>query len=140
MPPESAFPPELIAPCGLNCSLCRAYLRKNKKCSGCRGSPKNKSNSCLKCKIKNCKELKKGIRFCFSCAAYPCTNLEQLALRYQTRYSINLHQNLKNIKDNGLDNFVLDELKRWICLKCGAVICMHKGFCSACEEKTLNKK
>ena len=29
--------PDLIAPCGMNCSLCRAYGRERKPCPGCRG-------------------------------------------------------------------------------------------------------
>jgi hypothetical protein len=135
MAPESAFSPELIAPCGINCGLCRAYLRKNNKCAGCRGDPKNKSNSCLTCKIKNCHELKKGIKFCFSCAKYPCATMEHLALRYQTRYSVDIYQNLKDIKEKRLDNFVREESTRWTCSKCGGVVCMHKGFCSVCGEK-----
>jgi uncharacterized radical SAM superfamily Fe-S cluster-containing enzyme len=26
----------LIAPCGMNCSICSAYLREKNKCPGCR--------------------------------------------------------------------------------------------------------
>lgn len=28
----------LIAPCGMNCSICMAYLREKNKCPGCRGN------------------------------------------------------------------------------------------------------
>jgi hypothetical protein len=30
--------PEIISPSGLNCSLCRAYLRDRNACPGCRGA------------------------------------------------------------------------------------------------------
>ena len=50
----------LIALCGMNCGICRAYLREKKKCPGCRGSNESKSFSCANCKIKNCNELNKN--------------------------------------------------------------------------------
>ena len=30
-----------IAPCGMNCSICRGYLRKKNKCLGCREIDEN---------------------------------------------------------------------------------------------------
>ena len=51
--------PELIAPCGMNCGICMAYLREKNKCPGCRVIDINKSISVQKCKIKNCYELNK---------------------------------------------------------------------------------
>jgi len=28
---------QLIAPCGMNCSICVSYLRKERRCPGCLG-------------------------------------------------------------------------------------------------------
>ena len=28
---------ELIAPCGMNCGICKYYYREKDKCPGCRG-------------------------------------------------------------------------------------------------------
>ena len=50
---------QLIAPCGMNCSICMAYLREKNKCLGCRMPDPNMPISRARCKIKNCKTLKK---------------------------------------------------------------------------------
>jgi hypothetical protein len=34
---------ELVAPCGMNCGICIAYLREKNKCPSCRGDDINKS-------------------------------------------------------------------------------------------------
>ena len=47
----------LIAPCGMNCGICMAYLREKKKCPGCRVADTNKAITVIRCKIKNCHEL-----------------------------------------------------------------------------------
>jgi hypothetical protein len=44
----------IIVSCGLNCNLCRAYIRDHHPCSGCRGCDSRKSNACLTNAIKNC--------------------------------------------------------------------------------------
>ncbi|PWB60076.1 MAG: hypothetical protein C3F18_00180 [Nitrosomonadales bacterium] len=51
---------DLIAPCGLNCGLCRAFVRDKNPCPGCRGGDSNKSNACLTCVITHCGELAAG--------------------------------------------------------------------------------
>ena len=43
----------LIAPCGMNCGICLAYLRKERKCPGCLGNNSNKPPTRLNCVIKN---------------------------------------------------------------------------------------
>jgi len=51
---EYGMDTSFIAPCGMNCSICMAYLRDKNKCSGCRGADVNKAVTRAKCKIKNC--------------------------------------------------------------------------------------
>lgn len=46
--------PTLIAPCGINCGICRAYLREKNKCPGCRLFNAQEPVSIARCKIKNC--------------------------------------------------------------------------------------
>lgn len=119
--------PALIAPCGLNCSLCRAHMRERNRCPGCRGDDKNKSNACINCLIKNCKELAEcGHRFCFSCTKFPCPGLLRLDARYRANYGLSVIANLKRIKE---DEFLAAEKAKWTCPACGAVICMHKPQC-----------
>lgn len=124
---------DLIAPCGLNCRLCRAFVRGQNPCPGCRGGDSNKSNACLTCVIKHCGELSAGgHRFCFPCAKYPCTNLLHLDDRYQMKYGVSVIANLARIKAIGLESYVAEEDAKWLCSKCGSRLCMHKAHCVTC--------
>jgi hypothetical protein len=124
---------ELIAPCGLNCGLCRAFVRDRNPCPGCRGGNIHKSNACVTCVIKNCGELAAGnYRFCFSCAKYPCSDLLHLDDRYRTKYGISVVANLGRIETIGVESFVTEEGAKWLCKKCGSRLCMHKPQCAAC--------
>jgi len=125
--------PELIAPCGLNCRLCRAYIRENRTCPGCRGDDDLKSQSSVSCWIKTCEKLKsEEIRFCSSCNKFPCGPLNRLDNRYRTNYGVSEIANLNEIKLFGLSHFVESENERWIGPECGRMIDMHKPQCPSC--------
>ena len=127
--------PLIIAPCGIDCSLCRAYIRAHKPCPGCRGGDSNKSNACLTCVIRNCEELAAGSHdFCFSCAKYPCADLLHLDYRYRTRYGVSVNENLERIQTVGAGRFVAEEATKWCCSKCGSRLCMHKPNCVNCGQ------
>ena len=127
---------ELIAPCGMNCGICMAYLRKERRCLGCHGDDTNKLTYLIRCSIRNCEGIKASKSgFCFECSKYPCTRLRQLDKRYRTKYAMSMIENLENIKRIGLVAFVEEENKRWRCLKCGGVICVHRGYCYDCGER-----
>ncbi len=126
----------LIAPCGINCRLCRAYVRVGKSipCPGCRGENTYKARSCVICKIKNCTENAKGkFQYCFECELFPCARLKQLDKRYKAKYKTSPIQNLQSIKENGIRKFVEIENKKWTCPDCGAMLCMHIPQCLSCE-------
>jgi hypothetical protein len=125
--------PLIIAPCGINCSLCRAYIRDRLPCPGCRGDDTNKSKSCIDCVMKNCPELDAGnFQFCYSCARYPCPRLQHLDTRYRTRYGLSVIANLDRIRDAGVEFFLSEEATRWTCPECGSRLCMHKPNCPNC--------
>ena len=125
--------PDIIAPCGINCGLCRAYIRDRKPCPGCRGGENYKSNACLTCVIKNCPELAvDGHKFCFSCSKYPCADLLHLDHRYRIRYGVSVVENLERIRTIGVRRFAAEEAVRWACSKCGDRLCMHKPQCINC--------
>jgi ribosomal protein L40E len=124
---------KLIAPCGLNCLLCRAYMRDKKACHGCRGDDRFKSKTCRTCPIKNCEKMKSGdLQFCIDCVQFPCAQISRLEKRYTTNYGVSVFNNLIKIKNSGVATFVKDENRKWICPKCGAILCMHKGQCISC--------
>ena len=119
---------ELIAPCGMNCAICRAYLRDKNKCPGCRLIDRNKSKTRTKCIIRNCDLLKKNKSgFCYDCENLPCTRLKQLDKRYRTKYDMSMLENLEFIKKKGIRKFIIKEEKRWKCPN--GVICVHDKKC-----------
>ncbi len=123
----------LIAPCGINCRLCRAYGRNKKTCPGCRGDDGLKSKVCAACLIKNCGKLIEGsFQYCFRCDEFPCSRLRRLEKRYTSHYGVSVLKNLMEIQKNGINSFVKNENKKWICSKCGEMLCMHKAHCISC--------
>jgi hypothetical protein len=125
----------LIAPCGMNCSICAAYLRKRNKCPGCRIEA-NKPVTRVICKIKTCETFKENeLTFCFECEDFPCKNLKHLDKRYRTKYSMSMIENLENIEKLGIEEFLKNEKIRWTCPECGGTICVHKGCCYSCGNK-----
>jgi Protein of unknown function (DUF3795) len=126
----------LIAPCGMNCGICYAYLREKDKCPGCRLFNFKEPVSIARCKIRNCEIIQKSkVKYCFECNNFPCKNLKQLDKRYRTKYNMSEIENLEYIKKNGIRKFISNEKIRWICSKCGGTICVHKGYCLSCGKE-----
>lgn len=130
---------ELIAPCGMNCCICIAFLREKNKCIGCRGSDKNKPVTITQCRIRICSKL--NSKFCYDCKDFPCGKLNHLDKRYRTKYHLSMIENLKAIQTNGIRQFLRQQAEIWKCPDCGKVICCHNGICYSCGlEKLRNKK
>ena len=116
---------KLIAPCGMNCSLCIAYLRDKNTCPGCRKIGED-SDYCKKCAIKNCKViLRNNWKFCSpKCDNFPCKRLKNLDKRYTEKYEMSMIDNLNFIDKKGIRKFVQNEKKKWI--KAGKIYCVHR--------------
>ena len=96
-----SFTLELIAPCGMNCGICKAYLAFS------RGVPykKGEVSHCTSCLVRNkncafikraCEKLRKNQnRFCYECADMPCKELANLDEHYSARYSTSMVENQK---------------------------------------------
>lgn len=126
----------LIASCGMNCGVCLAYLREKNTCQGCNGIDSAKRNSCLKCSIKNCENIQASeSKLCYECSKFPCARIKQLDKRYRTKYAMSMIENLEQIKNFGMDEFLKNEKIRWTCKHCGGIICVHRGYCVECLEK-----
>lgn len=126
--------PNLIAPCGMNCRLCSAYVRKKNTCPGCRDDSLSKPNTRWNCRIKTCEKMAAGeAGFCFECEDFPCARLKHLDKRYRTKYGMSMVENLENIRTSGIEKFVESEKGRWKCPECGNTLCVHKPHCLSCE-------
>ncbi len=136
-PPDRQIPANdarVIAPCGIDCSLCRAYIRERNRCPGCRSEDVARiPGGCLRCVLRSCdRRPADGPGFCSSCDEYPCRALQHLEHRYTTRYAVSPLENLERIASVGVDRFVAEESLRWTCPGCGGHLCMHKPACPRC--------
>ena len=115
---------KLIAPCGMNCSICVGYLREKNKCPGCNLMNK-KPEYCKKCIIRNCNILKKNKwKFCSDkCEKFPCRRLKILDKRYKTKYGMSMIDNLNMIKNKGIREFLKQQKKKY--QKGNKVLCVH---------------
>ena len=127
---------KLIAPCGMNCSLCAAYQRVKNKCMGCNAHGQHKANHCAVCGIKNCEELLRAkSHFCYSCGKFPCKRIRQMDIRYRTKYGMSMIQNLQTIQERGIHTFMAMEKRKWTCHQCGSFLCVHWGQCLQCGNR-----
>jgi len=134
MKPLVLFDKSLIAPCGMNCGTCLAYLREKNKCPGCRILSDDKAISVKTCTVTTCIYLAKTkSKFCYECEKYPCKRIKQLDKRYRTKYGTSFIENLLMIKENGIDYFLDFESKRRTCTNCGSTLCVHRDFCLTCK-------
>lgn len=135
---------EMIAPCGLNCGLCSHALQEENPCPGCNGPDANKPDFCRSlCGIILCEQRKSlASGFCDACDRYPCEDVMEKETRYTSAYPVKESpmENLRNIRENGMDRFLQKERERWICGTCGGVICVHDGICSGCGQAYGERK
>jgi hypothetical protein len=128
-----SFKKQQIAPCGMNCGTCIAYLRDKNRCPGCRVVSSDKAISVRKCMVTDCSYLKKTTsKFCYDCEKYPCQRIKNLDKRYRTKYGTSFIENLAMIKEKGLDQFLVFESKRRTCKNCGSVFSVHRENCLNC--------
>ena len=130
-----SFEKHLIAPCGMNCGTCIAFLRDKNKCSGCRIISSDKAISVKKCSVPGCEYLQNtSSKFCYECEKYPCARIKNLDKRYRTKYRTSFIENLKMIKEKGLESFLVFESKRRTCKSCGSVLSVHREHCIKCNQ------
>ena len=111
----------LIAPCGMDCGICKAFLREHNPCRGCNDAEGNKPKTIVNCRMRVC--AKRTGRFCCDCAEFPCEHLRHLDHRYRTKYGMSEIENLEYIREKGIRKFVERERRRWISGK--GVFCVH---------------
>lgn len=136
---------ELIAPCGIDCSHCSAYLngqyephgRYKSKCAGCR--PRNKQCAFLK---KHCPLLPDNkVDFCFECPDFPCERLTHLEERYKIRgFPTSFIANNKRLKEVGPEKLRKELDKRFACPDCGGPTSIHDRICYVCGKHIPNKE
>ncbi len=138
---------ELIAPCGMNCALCISYQAMNndlkkkglnrKYCPGCIPRGENCTHMAGSCDLVG----EGKVRFCFECENFPCKRLKALDKRYRDKYHMSMIENLKCIRDCGMERFLEIEEAKWQCRECSGTICCHVGLCLECGlDKLLRNR
>jgi len=120
----------LVAPCGMNCGICKSHLRKYKKCLGC-----NEDDRTQRCIFHNCEVIKTNKSgLCLECEQYPCIKLKKLDTKHKERDGMSMIENLEYIKEHGMAEFLEKEEEKWKCPECGGVICVGAWSiaCSGC--------
>jgi hypothetical protein len=130
MAAKNPFRTTLIAPCGMNCAICMAYLREKNRCKGCYAANRQCTRNCT---IAACREIKE--RYNHECEGFPCRRLNNLDKRYRTKYHMSMLENLTVIREHGIRTFVKSERERWTCMTCGGTIDVHHYRCSACGKE-----
>lgn len=133
------FTAQWIAPCGLDCSLCSRALLPDRPCPGCRGTGENKPAFCReKCGIIRCRARREnGYTFCDECPDFPCPDVMEKENRYTSQYPLyeSPLQNLRDIREKGMEAFLQAERKAWSCPACGSPVSVHDGVCSGCGKR-----
>ena len=134
---------ELIAPCGINCGVCRYYLGRE------RGLYKSKSSGCAGCipgdrecrLTKGCEKFgKSNFRFCYECDDFPCERIGRLEKRYAAKYHTSVVENLLRIRNIGMGKWLAGEEEKWKCPECGGTVSMHTGTCYDCGSDRWRKQ
>jgi hypothetical protein len=126
----SAFRTTLIAPCGMDCAICMAFLREKNRCGGCYAPDRKCSKNCT---IFACNNVRG--RYHHDCGEFPCRRLSQLDERYRKKYHMSMLDNLAAIKKDGIRAFLKSERERWTCTACGGTIDVHHYRCSVCGKE-----
>lgn len=130
------FVKEHIAPCGINCGTCYAFLRRKNKCAGCLADSEQIMGYCLRCRIRLCEERNSSeFTYCFECPQYPCIKIKKIDKRYTKSYRLSLMDNLNSIQRSGIEDFLTHENEKWKCGNCGEILCVHKKACPHCGHE-----
>lgn len=117
-----AIEPAMLAACGVLCTACYKHHKVKKPCGGCQGADEGKSASCVNCVRKTCADAK-GLTWCFECDEFPCKHINSLDKSYRTRYGVNLVQNGRDAKEQGMERFLAGQRDKYLCAECGGIIC-----------------
>jgi hypothetical protein len=123
---------EMVAPCGMNCNLCRWVLDPTAPgCPGCRP----RGQGCIH-KKGLCPKLAKGeIDSCHQCDEFPCASLLVIEKRYIQTHNYSFVENLNYIRKRGMPAFLRRELKRYSCPSCDKLLTVHSDLCPHCRQR-----
>jgi len=95
----------LVAPCGLYCGECTAFL--NEECKGCRSNEGLSSEYRKHCRLYQCSN-SKNLRICLECEEFPCKLFDFFKAEKleESSWFLDVWSNMKQVKEIGLTNFL----------------------------------
>lgn len=122
---------EYIAKCGMNCALCIAFIDKKNPCPGCKSNDINVRRGCQNCSFYHCNH---QCNYCFECPIFPCYKLKKLDKRYKEKYHMSMIENLLFLKQYGMEEFLIQQEKKYTCSNCNEIISVHRNVCPYCKN------
>ena len=130
---KGKFTANMIAPCGLDCSICTRLPRPVPVPDAAAQMTTNR-NSIRRDAASFCvkREGQTGIRSVMSARIFPALTSwkRKPGTGRSTRSANPPLENLRTIRGVGMPAFLERERKKWTCPACGGVICVHTGVCS----------
>lgn len=146
---------ELLAPCGLYCGVCGAYLAtrtdnpklrqgmaqvygcapEDINCLGCLSDVRYKH--CEDCAIRDCAQ-SKGYTGCHQCGEFPCDKIEALDAAFpDTPAGREVRRAIAAWRDLDDEAFAAAQEARWTCRSCGARLMRGQKICHQCRETVV---
>ena len=141
---------KLVAPCGLYCGACSAYLatHENRAGTGKAKGPVMQCDGCLgdgrlpphasKCEIRECAATKTKTRRCSECEEFPCsliTNFNNDGVPHHGE----VLENLRQMRAMGIREWTKHEEDRWGCPKCRTKLSWYDAECPNCKTTRSTK-
>jgi len=132
-------PIDLASPCGVYCGACPSYIIRE-SCYGCRPEDRSqKRTSKWRCKIRQCCLEENKLSFCSQCDDFPCkilTEFQKYGLGDKRRqHRAESVENLKQIKELGIDSWLKRQQEIWKCPKCGGGMVFYEFRCVDCDYR-----
>ncbi len=128
--------------CGLYCGACTMMLGTEpgitQKCYGCKSEAP--ASHCAECVIKAC-AISKGFDFCSQCAELgTCEKIQHFIHDPQYQNGLAVMKNFADIQQVGLQQWLVDQEKRWRCANCGAQHSWWDEVCPQCGSQVKSYK
>ncbi|UCC19244.1 MAG: DUF3795 domain-containing protein [Promethearchaeota archaeon] len=144
---------QLDSYCGLYCGACFVMIAfkqnrddcipkewinqisdKDLKCYGCKSD--EIFENCQKCGIRKCARTK-NIEFCSECSDYPCEKIKYIQSFNLAHHNVAFNT-LKTIEKIGVEPWLNQQEKRWLCSNCGSPFSWYEENCFQCGTELFN--
>jgi hypothetical protein len=121
-----------VAPCGLYCEECTAFL--NSECGGCRSNKGLSEKYNKYCKIYQCSS-DKNLKICVECKDSPCKFFDffKAETLESSSWFIDVWHNMKQVREIGLTEF-LTKKRDWLRKRKECAKKRNIKYCDECKQ------